>query len=152
MEQNQQQKQSTFLKGHGVEKLISWFKFGAIIALLPIALNALTLGTTGQLKSFSQLVAHGELFLVATAISALAIRELFRYRFGTSLKIFKMIAGGAAIIIIMLSLSYFVDILAAYLSGFGIDEQQIDIIVQMSFWSLGLAVFSGGCCILLSEY
>jgi uncharacterized membrane protein len=150
MEQNQNQ--STFLKGHGVEKLISWLKFSVIIALLPIALNALSLGVTGQLKSFSQLVAHGELFLVATAISAMALRELFRFRSGTLIKFFKIIAGGATIVIIMLSLSYFVDILAGYLSGFSFDEQQIDIIVQMSFWSLGFAVFSGGCCILLSEY
>ncbi len=150
MEKNQQQ--STFLKGHGVEKLISWLKFSVIIALLPIVLNALSLGATGQLKSFSQLVAHGELFLVATAISALAIRELFRFRFGTSLKILKMIAGGATIVIIMLSLSYFVDILAAHLSGFSFDKQEINLIVQMSFWSLGFAVFSGGCCILLSEH
>ena len=150
MEQNQNQ--SASLKGKGIGKLIGWLKFSVIIALLPIALNALSLGITGQLKSFSQLVAHGELFLVATAISAMALRELFRFRSGSSLKIFKVMAGGAAIVIIILSLSYFVDILAAYLSGFGIDEQQINIIVQMSFWSLGFAVFSGGCCILLSEY
>ena len=152
MEKNQEQKPSTFLKGNGIKKLISWFKFGAIIALLPIALNALSLGTTGQLESFSQLVAHGELFLVATAISALAIRELFRFRFNTSLKILKVIAGGAAVIIIMLSLSYFVDILAGHLSGFNFDEQQISTIVQTSFFALGFAVFSGGCCILLSEH
>jgi len=148
MEQNQNQ--SASLKGKGIGKLIGWLKFSVIIALLPIALNALSLGITGQLESFSQLVAHGELLLVATAISAMAMGELFRS--GSSLKIFKVMAGGAAIVIIMLSLSYFVDILAAYLSGFGIDEQQINIIVQMSFWSLGFSVFSGGCCILLSEY
>ncbi|MDM8560771.1 hypothetical protein [Candidatus Parabeggiatoa sp. HSG14] len=149
MEINQEQYKFTSSKGHGIRKLIRWFIFSIIITLLPIILSALSLETMGKLDSLSQLIAHGELLLIATAISAAAVGELFIS--SSKLKILKVIVGGATITVLMIAASYFAEISTTYLSGVTFDTQQIDVIVETSLWIFGISVFLAGCCLLLSE-
>ena len=129
-----------------VEKLIRWFIFSVIVALLPLIFNALRLITRGSVFSITALTAHGELLLVACAISAAAVGELVAS--GSILKIAKIIVGGCSIIILSLASLYFADISAARLSG---EILQNSVISRVTLILYSIALVSSGCCIALSE-
>jgi len=128
------------------EKLIRWFLFGVVIALLPIIFNSLRLFTHGGSLTFGQLVGRGELLLVTAGISAKAIGELIGS--STSMKIPKIIAGGVSLVILALASLYFADVAATYANNQTLD---LSVISRMSLILFLTAVVSGGSCVALAE-
>ena len=52
------------------EKTGLWFAFSVVLALLPLLVNLLMFHVDGKPIAWFELVSHGELFLVAAALSA----------------------------------------------------------------------------------
>ena len=91
-------------------RLTSWFIFSVIVGLLPIFANILVLYNKDAKISIDIIIGKGELFLFICAISAATIGELMASN-NEFLKS-KIIAGGAATIILFLSAFQFADISA----------------------------------------
>jgi hypothetical protein len=83
------------------EKLLRWFIFSVLIALVPLAVSYLGLRLDRQEPSLYLLTERGELLLISTAIASAAVGELIPA--GRARAIRKLIAGGSCILLIMLS-------------------------------------------------
>ena len=59
-----------------VERLVHWFIFSVLIALLPILFNTIGLLLDGEPITLGALFGKGELFLIAVAISGRGVGEL----------------------------------------------------------------------------
>ncbi len=129
-----------------IQKLLNWLIFSVAMALLPIVFTALSLRTRGNAVDFATLVSHGELLIVAAALSARGVGEILLARSPNSLT--RTIVGGAALVILGLASLYFADVAAGHRSG---DRLQIDVIRDTSLWLFGFSVATGGSCIALRE-
>ena len=128
-----------------VEKIVR-FLITVAVSLTPIAFNALRMLTRGQPLTLEALCGRGEILLVAAAISASAIGELFAS--GADKRLRKLLAGGSTIIILLLTSFWFADISGAALSGEEIDLQMI---TMGSVIMLVLSAIGGASCVALSE-
>ena len=84
-----------------VENLMRWFVFSVLVALLPLVLNALIVATDAEPFSLVQLVARGELLIIAAALCAGAIGDLIGR--GTQRASAKIVAGGACVMLLFLN-------------------------------------------------
>lgn len=127
------------------ERLIRWFIFSVLIALLPIGFNALKLVSRGCDISLVDVTKHGELLLIASAICAAAIGDLVTS--GAALKNWKAIVAGCCLIVLCLSSFYFADISAS------VDDESLkdDVVSRMSIILFAIAMISSAGCIVLSE-
>jgi len=92
-------------------------------------------------------VARGELVLIAAAITAAAVGELFGA--GTNrFEIPKLFAGGAAIVILILASLYFADVSAVHQAG---QKPDLAVVRTVSSWLFLFAVASSGSCVALAE-
>ena len=127
-------------------KLTRWLIFSVLMALLPLLRNFLRLTSEGNFISFYQLTPNGELLLIGAAISAAAIGELFGN--GGKMKLFKIIAGGLSMIMVILNSNYFNDISITNTNGNSI---QADVVSYTTIVLFFISIVSSGCCVALSE-
>lgn len=59
-------------------KIVLWIAFSVVFALLPLFIDFLMLRISGKAVDWHNLSSHGELFLIAAAISADALGRLWR--------------------------------------------------------------------------
>ena len=128
-----------------VEKIVH-FLIAVAVSLTPIAFNALRMLTRGQSPTLEALSGRGAILLVAAAISASAIGELFAS--GADKRLRKRLAGGSTIIILLLTSFWFADISGAVLSGEAIDLRMVTI---GSVMMLVMSTIGGASCVALSE-
>jgi hypothetical protein len=98
-----------------IEQLILWFLFRVLLALVPIVYNGVRILTTGGQDPFGAAIERGELLLLTAAMCGGSVGVLIGS--GATFQIYKIISGGAAIIILMLSSLYYADISALYRQG-----------------------------------
>jgi len=128
------------------QRLLHWLIFSVAMALLPIVFTALSLKTRGNAIELTLLVKHGELLIVAAALSASGVGEILLARSPTSLT--RTVVGGAALGILGLASFYFADVSAGYRSG---EQLRVDVIRDTSLWLFGFSVLTGGSCVALRE-
>jgi hypothetical protein len=127
-----------------MSKIIRWLVFGVVLAVLPLIAKAASIALREAPLTSVGLVGGGELFLVASLLSARAIGELI----GTNKDFLslKLIAGGATLVILFLaSFAYSEVSTSAELL------QHKDQIVSQSAIYFGCAIAGGLGCILLAE-
>lgn len=129
-----------------VERLIRWFLFSVVVALLPIGFNLFRIVMRGGQASVEALTGHGELLLVAAAICATALGEIITDT--SSRRIPKLVAVGASVIILVFASLSFADIAAGQASGDKIESTRV---AWSSLTVLFFAVLAGGSCIALTE-
>lgn len=110
------------------EKLIRWFIFSVLIALTPLFMSYVGLRLDRKEPSLYLLTARGELLLISTTIASAAVGELLPG--GRNQAVFKLVAGGSCMFLILLSSLSFAAIQA---------RQNADIaaIFTMSVWLFG---------------
>jgi hypothetical protein len=131
-----------------LEKLVRWIFFGVIMALLPIAFKIIAVYMKTGAYSVADILAQGELLLVASALCGAAIGELFVSP--PSLKLAKIIVGGSTVIILIMASLCFA-ILPS--SAFAVNEDSfnnhaVEALSKLMF--LFSFIFSG-LCVVLSE-
>ncbi len=124
-----------------IEKLTLWFIFRVLLALVPILFTVVRILTIGGANPFGTAIERGELVLLTAAICGGSVGVLIGS--GATLQIYKIISGGAAIIILMFSSLYFADVSAAYRAGVPINARHVRQTSLVVFCA-GV-VFSGAC-------
>ncbi len=128
------------------EKVLRWMIFSVVLALIPLLANALITVTFGASLTLTGMLEHGELLLIAAALSAAGAGELF----GTSNtnKLKKITAGGGSILILLSAAIYFASISSAASMGALIDISMVSIVSIVFYVCALIASFS---CVALSE-
>jgi len=129
-----------------ITKIVKWFIFSVIIALLPIIFNLLIVLSNGVAPSLEILTSRGELLLVAAGIAASAIGELIAS--GQNYMTPKLLAGGSCVIILSLASLYFAHISATIILGKTLDA---NVVSYTSMYLYIFAILSGASCIVLAE-
>lgn len=83
------------------EKLLRWFIFSVLIALVPLAVSYLGLRLDQKEASLYLLTARGELLLISTTIASAAVGELIPAGRGKAIR--KLVAGGSCMLLITVS-------------------------------------------------
>lgn len=129
-----------------LEKLVTWLIFSVLLAVVPLAATAVFQATRDLPYDLPTLTAQGELLLVAASLCAAATGELFAS--GSRARVVKLIAGGAAVVVLLFAAIYFASVVSARQAGV-----PMNIIV---IYHTSLAVFAGafvasGSCVALSK-
>jgi hypothetical protein len=129
-----------------LEKLVTWFVFSVVLALVPLFAAAAFQSSRAQPFDLRALVAQGELLLVAAGICAAATAELF----GSSarLRALKLLVGGATIALLLFAAIYFASIVTARESKVALD---VAVVYQTSIVVFVSAFFTAGACVTLSK-
>lgn len=129
-----------------IVKLIRWFIFNIIIALLPIYFNCLYLLILGLQPTIEVLTGHGELLLISAAIAAVAIGE--QVGSGRYLLILKLGAVGGCVIM-LLGASFCFAVVSTSIQS----EQviQTNIVANISIYLFLGAIVSSGSCLALAQ-
>lgn len=129
-----------------LERFIRWLVFSVVLALLPIGLNAIkTIFRAGETFAWLGLIEHGELLIIAAAVSAAAMGLLIGTGNGR-FKIGKIIAGGAALIMTLVAASSYADLSAAI--GAGVPMKPDAIFATSIVVFICSFVASAGCVVL----
>jgi hypothetical protein len=128
---------------------LKWALFSVVMALVPFLFNWLRIVSrpTADPKPLLQvLLGHGELLLVATALTASAVGDLLG---GASPRTtLKLVSGAAAVLVLAAASYYFADISAGFANKETIRE---DIVCKTSLWLFFFSVVTGAVCVGLSE-
>ena len=131
-----------FLGASGAERLISWIIFSVFVALVPLAFNAASLHTRQGPTQPRTILDRGELLLITAALCAAAIGELFASpQVDGIVRLSKLIAGGAVVLILLFSSLYFADVSSAHASGVNLN---LGIIRKFSIGLFAAAFLAGG--------
>jgi hypothetical protein len=128
------------------EKLLRWIIFSVVLALIPIFFNAISLQTRGKTATIAELLQHGELYLIGAALCAAAIGELLGS--GPRLRLWKIICGGAATVVLMFTALCFADVSAAWIEN---STVELVVIRNTSIILFLCATISSGACITVAE-
>jgi hypothetical protein len=124
-----------------------WGFFAVALALLPIMASAIgQFDRPGNRFDWEELVEHGELLLVASAVVGAALAELFPRR-ETPFRTATLFASGWASLVILASSVWFADIASAVRDGVQLDSHMIAV---SSLAIFGCAVVSGLSCLVLA--
>lgn len=126
-------------------KLIRWFVFGVLVALVPIVVSYLDLVVKSQAVKFDNLIGDGGLLLIISAICAGAIGELIGS--GRSALFFKIVSTGVTVIILLISSFMF----ASIFEGRANLSVDVHAVADLSFWIFIIGMISCAGCIALSE-
>lgn len=88
------------------EKITRWIIFDVVVALLPLAFNALRSITKTGTCTLEAVTGKGELLLIASALCAAAIGQLLASD-QPKYKVRRLLAGGATTALLMLAALYF---------------------------------------------
>jgi len=128
------------------EKVLRWLIFSVVLALIPLLANALMTLTFGTRPTLANTLAHGELLLIAAALSAAGAGELFGTRDTNRLK--KIAAGGGSILVLLSTAIYFASVSSATSTGTSID---LSVVSSASIMLYLCALISSFSCVALSE-
>jgi len=123
-----------------------WVWFGLVLAIVPVIFAALRLFIRDAPVTLSALTGQAELLLPAAAISARGIGELLGGQARKSAK--RYLAGGSAILILLLSTLFFADVTAAYAVG---DPVSTSVIARTSVVLTLCAAIAGCSCVIVAE-
>jgi hypothetical protein len=129
-----------------LEKLVKWLIFSVVLALIPILVAYLGQITRGVLPPWHETFGRGELLLIAAAMCATSSGELFTAS-GSS-RLGKLLAGGAAIVLLLVSASYFAEVSSSMRSQAAIDTL---VVAQLSLFLYACSFLSSAGCVYLSE-
>lgn len=128
-----------------LERQLKWMLFSVVVALTPIAFNWLRLVSRvapGKEPALSDLLGRGELLLVAAGLTAGALGDLLG---GDSRqRIWKLVIGAAAVIVLSACSYYFADVSAGFAKGEAI---RTDVVSRTSIWMFVSAVITGAVCV-----
>lgn len=124
------------------EKLVRWFIFSVLIALLPIVFAYWHIATDGKHPNWASIVAHGELMLVSVALAADAIGELIGRGAAKPLK--KILAGGGCTITVISASFYFADVSSK-------PPVDLELVLRTSLGIFLLTVIASASCKALAE-
>ena len=127
-------------------KIIRWFTFSVIIALLPIFFNFLVMLITSTKPTLQGLLSHGELLLVSVCLAASALGEIIGS--GSNFIRLKIVASGGCVITLTLSSLCF-----AFITALGILSHKFDIaiVTNMSISLYFFSVITSASCVYLGE-
>jgi hypothetical protein len=132
------------VNGH-LSKLARWIVFTVLIALVPLVVAALRVLTHSEPFTLVNVLKHGELLLISTAVGGSAIGELIGS--GTlQSSVRKTLCGGATLVLIMISGMWFADIASS-----PIGTLNLGVVSSGSLAIFIFTVLSGGSCVALSE-
>lgn len=131
-------------KQKAVENFTIWLIFSVFLALTPLIFNGATDFINGSNINLSQLLGKGELLIVSVAIGADATGKLI----GSSekQKIFKIIAAGACILLVIIS-----SLLFAVVSRSTGNPININRVSSSSCLMFLMIIVTGTSCTLLAE-
>jgi hypothetical protein len=129
------------------EKLIRWFFFSVVIALLPIMFNGFSALTRGSSLSLKDLIGRGELLLVSAAISAASGSELFG-REGERLRKTRLTLVGCSFVIVFIASYLFADVASLLRENRFVD---LEFVCWGSLVVFVCSVATGACCMVLAE-
>jgi hypothetical protein len=144
-------------------KLVTWAFFAVVVSVLPIALTMIGTKTHGRpvplvgpseferaisgATGFERALARGELLLIAAALAAGGVGEIVARGTHRNME-HRVVAGGTAIAIVMVSTWWFADIS----SSIARDEVlELDVVVWGSMALFCGSVLTAGSCIWLAE-
>jgi hypothetical protein len=136
------------------DKLIKWFFFSVVIALLPLLFSYARNLTRGNVIQFSYIFSNGELLLISSAIAATSIGELLDALININSSILIenkrhiYIVSGATIFLLMLNSLFFADVSAVLINNGQINREYVAIFSSSSFLC---TIISSGCCVKLTE-
>lgn len=128
------------------EKMAKWTLFSVLMALIPLGVAAVIQATRGDVPAWVDVVGRGELLLITAALCARSCGELFTSAHSSSVD--KIVAGGAAIGVLLFTAIYYADVASAIRSSSKIDHQ---LVALVSLFMYCCAIVSGARCIHLSE-
>lgn len=128
------------------EKMVKWALFSVVMALVPLVASALSQATRGASPTIAELVSRGELLLITAALCARSCGELFGSN--DTQKLPRILAGGAAILVLLLAAIYFSDVTALHRAAVTLNTT---VIANTSFVLYLSSVVVGASCIFLSE-
>lgn len=127
------------------EKLLYWFLFSVIIGLSPFAIQSIMELTRGNRPTTIFLFSDGELLLIAAAITAGAVGNLFIS--GNKYKVAKTIAGWFCVCVIILSSAWFAIVsIEANSASFDAAFTSVGSVIMFFF-----AVISSAASVILAE-
>lgn len=131
------------------EKLVSWAIFSVVVALIPIFFNALRLHSRPGGPGPHTILDRGELLILTAALCAAAVGELLiSPQVDGVVRVSKLVAGGAVILILLFSSLYYADVNAAHVAG---ARQNLKVVRTSSLVFFSVAFFACGSCVLLAQ-
>jgi hypothetical protein len=132
------------------ERLVRWLIFSVVLAIVPLVFAAFRLSSRAQLSlladSVSEILARGDLLLVAAILAARASGEIIGS--SSSYRLLKIVANGSAILILLFGALYFADVTAVQMAGEVINDAMVCTTSTYVFFS---SVVCGASCIALAE-
>ena len=110
-------------------RLAKWIIFSILLALLPLAFGGYQTAARGKAVTLASITAGGELVLVAAAICAASLGEVFLRK--TDRRIWRLVIGGATLLVIMSASLLFADIAASKAAGIPLDQSFVS---RVSIW------------------
>lgn len=127
-------------------RLTKWLIFSVALALVPLVFRLLIQLNAGSALHIDPVLAHGELLLITASLCGASCGELFgsssAYRIG------KLLAGGAAILLLSLAAIVFGAVVSAHHSA---DPLAPTRTATLSLILFICAIIACGSCIALSE-
>ena len=130
---------------NAANKLVRWFIFGVVIAIVPLAYSYLDLVMKRKTPTLTSIIGDGGLLLIISAICAGALGELIGS--GRGATVFKIISSGGTVVILLLSSLLFASIIEGKLTA-GFDASAI---ASTSAWIFVIGMLPCAACVALSE-
>lgn len=127
-------------------KLVRWFIFGVVVAIVPLAYSYLDLVLKKKAPTLTSIIGDGGLLLIISAICAGALGELIGS--GSGATVFKIISSGGTIVTLLLSSFLFASIIEGKMTS-GFDDAAI---ASTSAWIFLIGMLPCAACIALSEF
>ena len=128
------------------DKLLKWFIFGVLLALVPIASSWLYRLIFGGDSTLEALLSKGELLIITAGLCAAGVGSIIGT--GNSYKNEKIISGGLSVVILLLSALVFAIVSEPSLAT---NPPDTGVIMTASIWIYIFALLSSGACAYLSE-
>lgn len=128
--------------------LLRWALFSVLFATLPLLANVLGSATEGKSLSVQELAKGGEVLLIAAAVTAAAIGELFADKKMDCMLRLRLIVAGAGVLVIATCASWYAFIHAAARDG---DRLDTSTIADGSLFLLVLGAGLGACAMIVAE-
>ncbi|WP_335986714.1 hypothetical protein [Glycomyces sp. MUSA5-2] len=126
---------------------IRWLLYGIVLAVLPVAVNWMSLQTRGMEASPTAVLGSGELLLVATVLGATATGDLMGARTRRFL-VFRTSLTGCTVILMIFASLWYADIAATIRAG---DRFERDFTAAGSFAVFVIMVVICACCFVVTR-
>ena len=124
------------------EKLIRWFIFSVLSALVPLAIGYMALTLDRREPSLQMVTARGELLLISSTIASAAVGELIAG--GRNKATQKLLAGGSCMLLVLLSSLFFAAIQ-------GRQHADPESVLVTSLWLFAGTLLASSSCVYLAH-